>query len=275
MMHIEEFESVDEFRNALNTRKKNPYFNNNGSHDHNFGFSETYSYEEADELMRKGYAKGLEDLLDGKPMSNLNYRGVLKRGMPHSGIVGFAPIVPNAILGLPNSMITSKVVPMKAKVITINVDSTVNSKFRKEDIIKGGRTIIKMIDRLEREGHRVNLDIIIGVNNGSNAEYAVKIKLKDARHPIDLLKISYPIIHPSFVRRHFLRYLETHPTMPEKHARNMCHGYGCPISNWGYEREKRRLEENNIVDGKNSFFCSIIEASSRDENELIKFLNIK
>jgi len=153
------------------------------------------SYEQALQFLEEGYQPTVEKL---KTSININLQGNGKRISFHNDIVGYAPIVPLAILGVPNSMINSHMKPIKAKVVDVYYNITTGAGIDSKDIIKAGIKLLSAIIELEQQGYRFNLYAI--QNYYRDECYMLKVKVKDAMQPIDLKRISFPLTHTGFFR---------------------------------------------------------------------------
>jgi hypothetical protein len=154
------------------------------------------SYEQALQFLEEGYQSTVEKLKAGIK-SNLQGNG--KRISFHNDIVGYAPIVPLAILGVPNSMINSRMKPIKAKVIDVYYDMTATCNVSSRDIIDAGIKMLGAIISLEQQGYRFNL-YSMQVYYENKKSYTLKIKVKDAMQPLDLKRVSFPLTHTGFFR---------------------------------------------------------------------------
>lgn len=154
------------------------------------------SYQQALQFLEEGYQPTVEKLKEGL---KANLQGNGKRISFHNDIVGYAPIVPLAILGVPNSMINSRMKPIKAKVIDVYYNMTANCGVQSKDIIDAGIKLLSVIVSLEQQGYRFNLYAIQNYYDNHKC-YTLKIKVKDAMQPIDLKRISFPLTHTGFFR---------------------------------------------------------------------------
>lgn len=247
---VENFDSIETLTRTIMKRKPNSVFENEKLASDEKGDSEwagSSSLQEALDLMKNGYEEPLaqikKEMINVKAKSNTPVAKV----RPTVGVVGFAPCVPNAIMGLPNSMIAVERVPMKSKVLTIMYCIGVNAGTNASKIIKAGTAVLRMINTLELKGYRVKLEVeLIGCEK--RREFAsVTVNVKDWRQHLDLKKLSFPLIHPSALRRVGFRWLETTPNLTE---RQMSSGYGTPKANDGYENAKRFYIENGLCDDK-------------------------
>lgn len=154
------------------------------------------SYEEALKLLEFGYQPIVDKL---KMQIKANVKGTDKRISFHNDIVGYAPIVPLAILGVPNSMINSYMKPIKSKVIDVYIDITYSWVDSNERIIKSSSRILSVILKLEQQGYRFNIYCVKSQSDSNDCDMMI-VKIKDALQPIDLKRISFPLAHTAFSR---------------------------------------------------------------------------
>lgn len=154
------------------------------------------SYEQALEYLEKGYQPVVDTL---KFAIKANISGQGKRISFHNDIVGYAPIVPLAIMGVPNAMINSYMKPIKAKVIDVYYDGTFSWGVKSDNIINTGAKVISIILQLEQQGYRFNLYQVQSYSDEDNCDMMC-VKLKDSMQPIDLKRISFPLAHTAFFR---------------------------------------------------------------------------
>lgn len=268
----EHFDSLGQYLEIIESRKVNHVFAGHSlsSEDRNYDFSLTKSYEEANELARIGYKEGLDKLKAAN--SKTRYMGSAPKALPKTSVVGFTPHVPNAITGVPCSMITTQKTEQKAKVISILYYMGGACHVDAKEFVEAGKNILNAIYTLELQGYRVALNVLTNFcERGERAFCSVQIK--HWRQPSNPLKISYPLIHPSFFRRHGLRWLET---QPELTVRDFTCGYGRPLDNTeGHSVNDRRrwLKEQGILqDGW--FYTERLEAKAHEADELIKLMGI-
>lgn len=199
------------------------------------------SYEQALQFLGEGYQPTVEKLKVGIK-SNLQGNG--KRISFHNDIVGYSPIVPLAILGVPNSMINSHMKPIKAKVIDVYYNMTAGSVTDSEDIIQAGIKLLSAVIELEQQGYRFNIYAVQNYYDYGEC-YMLKVKVKDAMQPIDLKRISFPLTHTGFFR---VIGFDWYSKCPE--AKYLC-GYGHSID-YDFDRERmskvaKEIFGNNAV----------------------------
>ena len=108
------------------------------------------TYDEAIELLEKGYQPIVKKM---KTNISENVRGLSKRISFSNDVVGFAPVVPLAIMGVPTSMINTRIKPIKAKVIDLYVDITYIAFDTSDEIIKSSSRILSVVLKLEQAGY--------------------------------------------------------------------------------------------------------------------------
>lgn len=154
------------------------------------------SYEQALEYLEKGYQPVVDKL---KFVIKANISGQGKRISFHNDIVGYAPVVPLAIMGVPNAMVNSHMKTIKAKVIDVYYDGVFGCGVSSDKIIAIGSKVIVMILQLEQQGYRFNLYQVQSYSDREDCDM-MTVKLKDATQPIDLKRISFPLTHTGFFR---------------------------------------------------------------------------
>lgn len=264
---VEQFYGVAEFLRAINGRSVNKVFadrdlsSETGSQE----FTMTKDYAESSELMAAGYKKGLEQLSAAKGVK-ITASSKTSKSVPHVGIVGHAPHVPNAIAGIPQSMISTTIQTQKSKVVSIMYDCTDSCGVSTETFVKAGRNLLDLIVALEAQGCRVALDMMI-CTCVSGQKVACTIRVKDHRQPINPLKVSYLLIHPSFFRRQGFKWMETTPLITDN---RFASGYGTPlrhsISDGSTNGCRKYLAENGVL-GKDVYFTNVQEAKDGGKSE--------
>ena len=165
-------------------------------------FTGTRDYGEAEKLMVAGDKDSLKEMVDIKTKLDQEYQTTpSNRRITYEGPTGYTPIVPNAILGLPNSMRNTKVIKRDSKIVYIVVNQSWAAMTPKHVISYNGAFALSYIDVLERDGYRVNLYVgkISQRDNGDSYGHVVRIK-KDSE-PLNIYQVSFYLINPSYLRR--------------------------------------------------------------------------
>lgn len=248
-MHFlrEDFNSINEMLDTINQRDKNEIMqDDNASHrTEGTDWFETKSYEEATYLINHGYRKVL-DKIKGGVTSNTVRSSIDKRRRVTTGVIGYAPHVPNAILGLPNSMIQTASVAQKVKTVDVVYSPTGLGNVRTDDYIKAGVAMLSAINELETSGIRVNLKVAFKLSFDDNAMrlkgneelVMTTVKVKDYREHLDILKLCFPLANASMQRRFGFRWLET---VPGLQSREFHGGYGSTPSRYMFDYVKNAM----------------------------------
>lgn len=203
---------------------------NNESMSSGSSFSGTSSIEQAWEMLEKGDSgKVGADVLH--ELEKLNLKST--RLTQFNDVAGFAPNVPNYLMGVPKTMINREVKIFRDKIVNVLINNSVSGGTSTEFIVKTAVEIVEVILKLEQEGYRVNIYKMIGASSGygRRAESILGfIKLKSDRERINLKKLLFPLTHPAMQRRLDFRFREV---MPDSH--DCTHsGYGSQ-SGWSKE----------------------------------------
>lgn len=266
---IEYFDSVQEFTRVVETRPNNDAFSRyNQSERGSHRFTGTTNFETAQKYMKRGYKEGAKDLLSCK--SSVKILNPAKKVTTFQDVCGFAPIVPNAIIGIPQSMINSRVKVKQARVINILLDVNIAYNVDKDVLSLGGKNVYSLVKSLELRGVRVNLSAFCCQYIDSENKYAIAlVKIKDSKQAINPQLIAYPITHPSFFRRHMFKWIETSPLC---NYRSMTGDYG-KVGRYYMQRQfgsvMRALLDNKLVE-KDTYYIDVEKASRAQSVEEIK-----
>ena len=185
----EEFNSIRKMLGVIERRPNNTVMRNEHSSDRDdYGFTHTHSYNEARGLLLNGWDGCLNEIKTA--LKAIQAGGTADRRKVTTGVVGYAPHVPNAILGVPNSMIMTEQKPKKQKVISILFDSTENAgteanELAKADIEYTGRYQLdaSSLDRfaLVEVGYSHNIDEAMAQGDDELCEFAKEFRKATSR----------------------------------------------------------------------------------------------
>lgn len=259
----EEYNSAMDVANDCETRQITNHNFNDVRYSGDWGWNGCKNYDEAIDLLKNGYIDKVEKM---QKEINKSVIGQSKRITFHNDIVGYAPIVPLAILGVPNSMINSKMKPIKAKVIEICYDVGCSACVNSDDIIRVGLAFLKIIANMEMQGYRIKLTAVQGYSTNSIVNL-LRINLKSANQPLDLKRISFPTIHTGFFRVIGFDWFSKTP-----HGKYIGGGYGKPITAT-FSNKKDLREFVNQVFGKNTVYIAarwFVDVSDKNLENKIK-----
>lgn len=198
-INVEVFDSADEVVSVSSRRTMTSSSFHDMSKSYNIDKSWTGvgSLDEALELMKTGYQPTVDKFKSG---IKANVSGQGKRISFFNDVVGYAPIVPLALLNVPNSMQNSYMKPIKAKVLNIYYDMTASSGTSKEKIIESGQKLLAAIMELEMQGYKFNLYSIQSYWSETHGADILCTKIKSSNTPLDLKRISFPLTHTAYFR---------------------------------------------------------------------------
>lgn len=164
----------------------------------------TNDFNEANDLMLHGWADGAKRV----QAAMIQAAGAVSdRPRCYNSVVGFAPNVPNYLAGCPLNMINKKRVRVPARVVDIVYNCAADSRVKAKQVEKAAAMLFNVVAGLERSGVRVNLWVMMAAEGGCE-RCAVAAKIKTASQPFNLLKMVYPVVHPSFLRRQIFAIME-------------------------------------------------------------------
>lgn len=189
-----------------------------------YEFTQTHGFSEAYELLKSGWEEGTKRLKD---KLETKLKSVSTKQKTIYDVAGFQCSVPRYLQGVPTNMISKKTVSQKNKVITINKNISYGAIVSADKITKECAKVLELINNLESNGCRVNLNIIVGTTVANKyhdyADY-VKICVKQASQKLNLKQVAFPVMHPSMLRRIFFALMERY-----EEGYNFANTYGRPL----------------------------------------------
>jgi hypothetical protein len=122
-------------------------------------------------------------------------------------------------------MVNQTKVPSKQKVITLNKSISYSGSTNKDVIVENSIKALQIVKKIEAQGYRVNLNIVLGTEKGGERIIA-KIRIKNANERLNVSKVAFPLVHPSMLRRLLFRYIEVNPNVKSK---GFVGSYGTPV----------------------------------------------
>ena len=257
--YFEKFESVTEFIHTIDTRKVRESFEDKQhSQTKDFEFTETFSYEEANNLFLYGDKKNADKLDEALRKIKAQGKGNETRNKLYNSPCGFMPIVPKVLAGDHQNMLAIRKERYKStKVLNIAYNTMVSWSISTEEIIETAAKVANVIASLEKNGYRVNLYAFSCGIGKRNTAFSLLVKIKDSGKYLDTLRIAYPLINPSFLRRHILAYLER------------IKGYGL------YKGYSRVIKDDTEAKGYlpiNASYLSFYNCKGKTEQQITKMI---
>lgn len=267
-MYKEEFSSIFELMNTLKERPNNKFMRDEHSSQTtgNSSWSGTNTYEEAESLLIYGYNDPVKNiksnLIKNKKLVSKMYN-LIPKPIATNQVVGFVPNVPNALMGLPKSMISVEKINRNKKTISIIYATGGAVGIEPKTLESAGTALVSAINLIELAGIQTRLSIgFIPSVKGRQIIFPT-VNIKNFNERFSLQKICFPMVHPSMFRRIGFKYLETCPSMEEDFS---CE-YGRPAS---LEQIKTCLKE------KNTYIISREWITDHDNNieEILKYMEV-
>lgn len=183
-------------------------------------FTKTKDFDEADQLFKNGWSEMANKLVQKLKVIESKTEPTMK---PRTclGVQSYQAVVPLYLMGVPNNMVTKKMVPMKRKVITLNKSIDYNAGVSADDIMDESIKAMQIVKKLEAQGYRCNLNIVLGTSAGSK-QFTIKVRIKSANEKLNISKLALPLVRPSMLRRLFFRFIEVYPNI----TNSFVGGYG-------------------------------------------------
>lgn len=179
----------------------------NDSIEGDYGFTKTHSYQEALDLLKYGDDESYKLLKKVRKENGIDEmeNSLRKRKRVIQDVAGFQPIVPNAILGLPKSMLNSNYDLSRKKIVRIYFDAGIQWSVGANEMALAGAKIMSYIDTLEYNDYRVELYMgnthHVGYSSSSVKNQGWIFPVKSASQPLNVRKLCFYFINPSFLRR--------------------------------------------------------------------------
>lgn len=202
-------------------------------------FTETSNFDEALKMLNTGWSEGSKQLTSSLKIANLKMGNVEKAKMIND-IVGFQVHVPNYIQGIPTSMINKRNIKQKQRTITLVKAITYHAQIKAKEILEDSVKFLQIVQEIERQGVRVNVFTVFHAVQSSE-EIIIRVKIKSASERLNISKMSFPLLHPSFLRRIVFRIMEINHDLKLTGWQN---GYGAPGK---ADQTMQHLKDNEIL----------------------------
>lgn len=219
-------------------------------------FFGTEDYETADALMRDGWDAGAADVKKIMLDRCDGYESVRRLAL---SVVGVVPCIPAYMANSPKNMIAIRRRNVPRPVVTICYNCAVSAAASADDIKLTAAKLLNVVRGLEAGGVGVDLwACSFSQSVSGNESAAMAVRIKSSSEPFNVLNMSYPLIHPSFNRRHKFAFIERCGVS----SRLWANGYGRVINDPGKMAEMAaEIGINNAV----CFSFQILENKSESE----------
>ena len=243
-LHYWQYGSYIEFLNDIENRttqnEREETIRDNG-----YDWTGVRSYDEARNLLLNGWKREVE-LFKSETKKELDKCDTRKVVKYFDDVCGFAPIVPNAIMGLPNSMINNRVEQKKSKIIKFLIAVNRSCSYGSREIIEKMSKILARIIVLENNGYRCRLEIAGSFSSkyGTKPIVMFSTLIKSENQPIDMTRLAFPIVH-SAMQRAIAFNREKHLPGFDNYWSYHESGLGQSLQYWGKEQRQEVLNAIN------------------------------
>ena len=208
------------------------------------------SVDEAKNLLLNGWEKPLEEL---KVQVDRELRTLenKKKARAYNDVCGYMPIIPNALMCLPNAMINTRVDKVASRVLRFCIAIDRVWSVSTDEIIRKMSKTLAQIASLERSGkYRCRIEVFFVAfggkyNNGNKYSTSCSVLVKSENQLFDTKRLCYPIINPSMLRLLMFGWNES---LPLAHSDYTVGGYGASFERWDEGSKKAFIDainENN------------------------------
>lgn len=182
-------------------------------------FTGTADMSEANAMLTAGYPEGVKELKTVKAKPSRNGQMEIFRSFQ-----GFMPSVGDVVAGNPLNMLNARQsVKTSCKVVDVVLGAAFSCGWSTDDIMREAKKAVQAVMTAENNGYRVNLYVYFGVCNlgekpNKDNTLDILLKIKGSNTKLDLIRVSYPVVHPSMLRRHIFAVMER--------SAILCKGYG-------------------------------------------------
>lgn len=244
---IEVFDSVGAFVQTVNGRPNNGGFDDDALTAGVERWFGSKSYDDANRLALYGWDKGvtaIQGLQAATAGGNAKFR-------PSYDVAGGVPNIPRAISG--NAMCWRRMrrAVSSARVLTLAFCSTVASGVTAQKLANVAAVVLDAVAGLEKSGYRLNIYAgCVSCSDYDETEIAACwVKVKEAGQYLQISRVAYPLAHPSFFRRHLLRWQETHPETAYINKRG---NHGCvPRNSHTYQTAAAAVNADILLNADN------------------------
>lgn len=198
--YITEFNNITELVHFIETKEIYSNFKNRlggaSSISGDMKFTETSNFDEAKDLLLHGWEYGTKEIKAKVEAKNI---GVSLKQKTVYDVAGYQCSVPRYLQGIPTNMINKKAIPQKNKVITINKMCSYICSVRAETIKAESVKVLQLVNTMEKQGYRVNLNVLYGSEKGNTS--IIKVKIKSSAQKLNIKQTAFPLVHPSMLRR--------------------------------------------------------------------------
>lgn len=141
-----------------------------------------------------------------------------------NNVCGFAPVVPLALSGSPLSMLDSRQVPKRTRVLDVVYDQTISAMYGADTLLECGMAMLEYVMRLEASGYRVRLSVMADYTDDWSGDICI-VRIKQETQPFNIERMCYPLFNPGMFRVIGFGWYERCPTSRRRPGYGRALGY--------------------------------------------------
>lgn len=165
-------------------------------------------------MLRSGYAPALNGLKSAVQIAEREGQGAGGKRKWEQGMAGALPIVPAAVMGLPNSMLYQRRTPNISRHITVVYDVGINAGIGSDKLETAGKDLMGALVQMEKKGFSIDLYMALAAENRGKHIYGAVLHLRRGDSVESVTKLTYPLCHPSFFRLNMFKQMYSMPDAP-------------------------------------------------------------
>lgn len=201
---VECYDSPAEFMNVMKTRDTGAYDTLNRERASSPNWA---GYKDTQEMLAKFQAFRV-DSAKLKPIKTAfrkadNGEDYQRRIEIYRTCGGFRPCIPAYLNGDPMDMYNVRILKKPIKTFRIFLNTSSGGESTTQEIINAGSALIRAISAIEKRGDRVELRagwLAKDSNRNGPLLFGMSLLLKRADQPMDIARIAWPAVNPSFLR---------------------------------------------------------------------------
>lgn len=230
-------------------------------------FYMTKTYAEADRLMTCGYHEGY-CAIEGVTAQP---KGKSTQPRSECNVIGHTPHVAHYIQGHPLNMIRTIQHREAAREVTVWFDRVESCKVQADEMVRAARYFVDAVKHLE--DHNVRVTINVSWNSGSYMQRVfVSMCLKKPSARINLMKMAYPMVHPSFSRRHCFKWFETSPIVTDG-SMYMDYGHPLYIEYTSLDSRRKFMLDHGLIGKKDVLLDSSALRGCNNAKQVLDIIN--
>lgn len=218
------------------------------------------SWEQAHDLLKNGDADSMGKV--NEYFVKFTKQATATAPRFRAAVAGAVPIVPAYLAGSPKSMLARQQAKTRAKVLTVVYNVCADSGQDADVLARTGAKFLAAVNAIEKSGCRLNIYMAVcAERDREKVTFAVRVKTDGQK--LNLIQIAYPLVNPSFLRRHFFKVIETNKEITSEYWPG---SYGYPVHG--------KYGENAITAAGMKFdaYLDYYEAKNMDTAAIIKKL---